>query len=452
MMALLLTAALAAPSVQVVKAPLPVWDVDARDLNGDGLLEVIAICADPDSIEKQIAVFSADPPNGRYGAAPAATLVIEERSSTAFFAEVDGAAPSELIVANAGGATVYSYTASGFLRGETVSFSSLFPGVANEPVILEKSAMDLDGDGVDEWLIPTPDGYSIRHATNELAAIRSDVVSSMRDGASTIITHRLPQIHAYDLPDQPQKALAFLSDEYADFAHGPNWAAQQRFKIPLTLEENWDAQPQMEDIDANGLPDLVVTQTQGTVNVKVLTQIYLATAPFTYPAAPSASFSANGSFATPMFVDVDGNEKKDLVLVKVPYGLKMFANLFLRRKVNIQAEVHLFRDGGYPQTANFVSYITLDAPEGKQKIAYTMGDFTGDGRMDAAFGMGANHFAIHDGGPDRFLSEKPWQTIDVPTFGEARTHNLNAGAAEEIVLFHPDGGSQAQQIEIIFFD
>jgi hypothetical protein len=439
------------PVTYVLKTELNTWDVEARDLNGDGNLEIIALTCDEKSfpLKKQLELFI---PNeaGTYPSAPNAKLALDSKVGVCLFAQVDKQAPPELVAADSFGAKVFSFRNNRFEQTSEPVFASLLPTGAKEPVFYKTGAVDLDGDGRDEWLIPVPSAYSVRTPEGELAVIPCDVSSNLRDGTNLYISHRLPQLTAFSVPGEPRKSLTFLSDEFADFAHGDHWSQHSRFKIPLNLEGNWDSQAIMKDVDNNGLPDLLVTQTKGTLNVTVLTQVYLASAPYTYSEKPTAAYSVTGSFASPLLVDVDGDKNEDLVFIKVPYGLKLFTNFLLRHKVNVVAEVHLFSNGGFRQEPDYESNLTIDAPEGRQKVAYTLGDFTGDGRKDAAFGMGKEKMAIYVGSPGQFLDSKPAVQLDIPAFGEARTHRLNKNQADDIVLFHP-AGQDGKRIEVVVF-
>ncbi|MEA3366270.1 MAG: VCBS repeat-containing protein, partial [Candidatus Hydrogenedentes bacterium] len=211
-----------------------------------------------------------------------------------------------------------------------------------------------------------------------------------------------------------------------------------------------EASAQMKDIDGNGFPDLVVTQTKGGVNMSVVTHIYIASAPFTYPDEPSAIFSVKGAVASPFLIDVDGDDKLDILFIKVPFGIKTFINLFLRKKVSVEVDVFLFNGYTYNAKPEFSTNVTIDAPEEREHPAHTMADFNGDGRIDVLFGSGTDEVVIHTGETRRFISHKPWVTLPFTPFGEARSYDLNANDAKDIVIFHP-GGKNATKIEVAVF-
>jgi hypothetical protein len=449
----LIVALLAQPEAKpfVLQTEMSIWDVAVQDLNQDGQADIVALCCDDKSfpLRKQIAVFLADPAGG-YPGQPSFQYVLEPRVGGAFFAEADGRPPKELVLTDSGGATVCAYTGATFEAVLQSQFGSLLPSGLREPLFLENAAVYLDGDGVEEWLVPVSEGYAVRSPQGLLCTVPCDVVSGMRGGSSLSISHKLPSYHVFPMEGGSQKGLAFLSDEFVDFAYGPNWRERKRLKIPLNLEDDWEAASQMKDIDGNGLPDLVVTQMRGTANLKMQTQVYLASAPLVYPEQPTATFHADGSIASPLLVDINKDGKLDLLFINIPFGIKFFINFFITRKVGVQVDVYVFNGTGFSAKPDFRGSVSLEAPEGRQRIAYTMGDFTGDGRMDAAFAEGATRLAVHVGTPSRFIASRPWLVLDLPAFGSARTYDLNRNASDDIVIFHPHSENK-QRIEVVVF-
>ncbi|MDQ1258125.1 MAG: repeat-containing protein [Candidatus Hydrogenedentes bacterium] len=441
----------AEPAHYVLNEDVSIWDVAAVDVNGDGLADVFALCCDEksDPLRKYVAVHLAEA-SGAYPAKPSCILKLDPSVGGAFFAETDGAAPKELVAANAEGATVYAFRNGAFETAGQSAFTSLFPSGSQEPLFLKKTAVDLDGDGIDEWLIPAASSYEVRNLGGLVARAGCDVVSEIHGENNLYIAHRLPAYHTFTLEGEAQKGLAFLSDEFADFAHGPGWAEHKRFRIPVDLDEKWEASSKMDDIDGNGFPDLVVNQTRGTVNLQVLTQVYLSSAPFTYPETPTARYEAKGAVTSPELVDVNGDKMLDLMFVRIPFGVTTIVNYFVRGKLTVHVDVHVFDGKTFPEEPTFHTKLSLDAPEGRERVAYTTGDYNGDGRLDVAFGAGADEIDVLTGSPERFISSRPWVTIELPAFGDARTYDLNANKQDDIVLYHPTGDNR-KRIEVIVF-
>lgn len=429
-----------------------VWDVVSADLNGDGVDDLMAYCSDPnsDAPQKHIAVFMGQP-DGSYPAVPSLTLPLPATNGAAFIAEFDGEPPVEFVAADQSAAQVYRLMDGAFRPIQEVKFDSLFPTSSREPLFLRDVAHDVDGDGIDEWLIPVPSGYAIFRKGTQVASVPAPIESETRlYSTNYMVVHRLPAVRAFDVAGQEQQGLAFLNETHADFSYGADWKQHRRYHIPQRLEEDWDSSTDLRDINGDGIPDLLVQQTSGTVNLEVLTQIYLARGLFEYPDTPDDEFRTKGSFTTSALRDVNGDGRLDLIFLNVPLGFKNILNYFFRNKVEVKVDVHLFEDGNFSKRASMSTGITVEAPEGRERVAYSMGDFAGDGKVDAAIGVSADKLAFYRSDKEDFLASRPWLTIKMPTFGVARSGDLNGDGKDDLVLFHPSGEYQ-KRIDVIVF-
>ncbi len=429
-----------------------IWDVAATDLNGDGKAEIFAFCCnkDKDPIEKSIAVFMAGA-DGSYPPTPTLRLNIAPEFSAFFFAEVDGKPPLELVAVDAEEAVVYQFRNDQFVELGRSKFNSLFPYRSKEPFFLKHAAEDLDGDGISEWIVPQPAGYELRHMDKPIGFISCDVFSEMSSEGSAYITHRLPATHFFKMEDEKNKAVGFLSDEYADFAFGQDWHKHNRFKIPVRVKDKWDAGANMEDVNGDGIPDLIITQTKGTINMKATTDVYMARGLFSYPDKPDAEFQVSGALMNPLVRDVNGDGMKDIVLLSIPMSAWNMVNFFVRGKVSVKAEVFLFQNGAYSQKPAFAEHFLLETPDGREHAAYAFGDFNGDGHLDVAYSTTADTLAVYTGTENRLVSSKPWATFNLPAFGKAHEMKLDANKkSEDIVLNHP-GGNNTKRVDVIVF-
>ncbi len=441
----------AEPQVSVLETTLNVWDVASSDINGDGLTDILALCSDEDSdpLKKEIAVFLATAA-GKFPAKPDLSFALAPESGTVLLSEVDGTPGKEIVVTRATGAQVFRFSGGRMTLLSETNWASLLPSHSKEPLFLPNAAMDLDGDGIDEWVIPGLESYEIWRASGVVRALQADVVSELQPYANPEISTRLPAILPFDQEGLPNKGLAFLSNRNADFAYGADWSEHMRYRIPLQIDDQWDSTARMVDINNDGFPDLIVTQTKGTVKLKVVTQVYVATKPLTYPEKPTATFEMNGALTSPYLADVDGDEQMDLVMVHIPFGVGAFVNFFVRNKLSVKAEVYLFDGETYPQEPNYKNGLTLEAPDGRDQVAFAMGDFNGDKRLDVAFAADTDQFVFHEGAGNDFVRSRPFAKLAIPAFGVARKHDLNGNEKDDVILHHPSGETRTR-IEVIVF-
>lgn len=447
----LLAIAATPPVTYVLKVPVDAWDVTRGDLNGDGLTDIVVYGsnATAETPEKELLVYLAET-GGRFPSVPSLRHELDPSNGTAFVCEFDGRLPEEIVEAGQSGATILRLVDGSLDVVDRVEFNSLLPGRTREPVFARDLPHDLDGDGADEWLIPTPLGVSIYSQGRIRAEIPAPISSEFREYGLRTIMHRLPAVTSFALPEEPNHALALLGERYADFSYGYEWTEHVRYPLAIHNEENWDASAEFKDINADGYPDLIVTQTSGTVNLEVLTQIYLAQGPFKYPETPDSKFETKGSFTTVELADVDGDGKSDLVLVRISLGVRNIINYFLRKRVSIEVAVHYFRSDGFAQRADESTSITIDAPDGREQSAYATGDFDGDGRLDVMIGTGEENLVFYQGAQSAFLSSRPWITLEIPTFGVARIADLNGNEADDVILHHPNGAHK-RRVDLLVF-
>lgn len=441
----------AAPQTFVLELPLPARDFASEDVNQDGLADIFVLCAEidgPDPRKVLAAFVSAD---GRYPATPSFLLELPKSSGALFWSETDGVPPRELAVTDGSGAQIYEYRDGALAPTRRVAFASLLPTASRRPVFFKEIAADVTGDGRDEWLIPVNQAIEVRSGSEVLAVIPSDVHSELERGFDHRITHYLPRVRPFSLPGGGQQAIAMLNGDWVDFAHGPGWRQRERYAVPLRDSAEWKTRVVMDDINGDGLPDFMITQSKGTVSIEMVTEIIIASAPFTYPATPTNTFTTTNVLTAPSLVDVNGDGKLDLVNLRVPFGVKTIMNFFMRKRMTLNVDVHLFEDGRFAREPQYRTQLTVDAVADRSELAYAMGDMTGDGWMDAAFGADENQIVVHSGSDDpALLPKRPIHTFDMPGYGTAQTVDLDGSPGIDVVILHA-ANPHRRRVDVILF-
>jgi hypothetical protein len=241
-----------------------------------------------------------------------------------------------------------------------------------------------------------------------------------------------------------------LSERKVDWYWGKEWEEHGEFQIPLRLKENWEARTKLADVNGDVHPDVMVTQTKGTIDLSTMIQIYISDKSLRYDSIPTFQTTFKGGVATPALYDVDGDDDLDLVIINIPFSFKNIANFFLRKKMSVRIDVHFFENNSFSKKANYKQYFTLDAPDGQERIGYALGDFSGDGRTDVAISQGRNLISIYLGEKSRLLSSKPQYRFKLPAFGVLTTEDINLSAGEDLLLFH-SVGKHNKRIDVICF-
>jgi len=428
-----------------------VCDVTVHDVNDDGRRDIVALCSEDESepAKRFAAVFSADPA-GKYPRRPSCTMVLPATSSAMFMSETDGVPPAELVAAGADGATVYRCQGNSVTAVGEVAFASLLPSATRNPIFFNNASVDLDGDGIHEWLIPVSSGYDLFQSGKLLQTLRGHVHSQMWQEEELRIVYHLPALDTFAVPQRSERAVVLLGSRFADFFHGDGWTEHVRVEVPVQAEQEWQVEVALADVSGDGLPDLVSTQTQGSVNMRTVTKVFLADEAFSFSSEPLAALEARGALAQPFLEDVDGDGRRDIVVIRIPFGVKTFINLFVRRKLSPELDVHFYRNGRISEKPDFSQALTLQVPEDREQLAYVMGDFSVDERLDLAISAGPECLAVYAGSTTRFLSSKPWQTVNVPAMGVAREYDVDQQGGQDVIIFHP-AGQNRKRIEVVLF-
>ncbi len=445
---------LSASDIQLhtLKVEDDIWDITAQDITGNGSTDLLLLTCDRDSdpLRKQLHLFQGNSA-GQFNATADFTLHLTPEASALFLVQLDENTPHAVLAGDNLGFQMYQFDVDSLVEKDYLPIESIIPANAREPVFLTDNVRDWTGDGQEEWLLPQANGYSLHRKTEQAGFITCEVISQIRQSGHTTIYHRLPDYVLFDIPETPNPALAFILSEEIEFAYGVDWKQRHRIRIPGNHREHYRSFTSLKDINNNGLPDLIVTEMKGTVSMESTTNIYLAQEPFVYLATPSTSIYSRGAVAAPYFHDLDGNGTLDALVVSMSFGPRNIMNYFFRKRVSVDVETYRFKDNRFEDRPAHSISLSMDAPEGRGRVAYTMGDFNGDGHLDVAYALSADTLAIHLGEADGIISNRPWKTVTLPTtMGDVYTYDLTGNGGEDIVLFHPDS-TYSKQVHVITF-
>jgi hypothetical protein len=376
--------------------------------------------------------------DGGFDTNPTFVLPLAVDTGAFFLSNTDGVSPRELVISSDNGVEVLEFRDNAFSLRSTHTFHSLLPSRSRTPSFVQELSVDMNGDGVDEWLVPIPTGIQVRRGDTVFAELPCEVSSELRTGENISIRHGLPRIIPFDEPGTDRKGLAFVDNEIIEFAYGDNWAQRATVKVPSEDRDEWRVQATLAELGKGGYPDLMINQVKGTINLQVVNTLYQAEGPGVYPAAPTAVYSARGALASAMVRDVNGDGMNDLLVFNIPFGIRAITSYFMLRNITVGVQVYHYRDGGIPSVPDVEQRLTIKAPERLEQAAYTLGDFNGDGLLDAALGSGEDALHVHLGEPGRFVAPKASAVIEVPVVGKApEPVDITGNGNEDIIIFHP---------------
>ncbi len=287
--------------------------VTAADINGDGRPDLIEVDQGGDTVS--VLLNTTAPGAATPSFATRQTFAVGGQPSSLTVADVNGDGLPDLIVANESGNTVSVLLNTTAPGATTASFApqQTFP-VGSLPFSV--TAADVNGDGLPDLIVAnagsntvsvllnttTPGATTSTFATQQTFATGND--------PSSVIARDINGDGKPDLivANANSNTVSVLLNTTAPGATSPSFATQQTFatgNTPFSVT--------MADVNADGLPDLIVANasTDNTVSVLLNT---------TAPGATTPSFATQQTFTTgsgPFSVttaDVNGDGKPDLVV------------------------------------------------------------------------------------------------------------------------------------------
>jgi hypothetical protein len=366
---LVLIAWFAARGLQADDRPLPlrVWTfrlggtelgLEVADLDADGRQDLaIAHMTSTVGLERTVSTFLHAASTGqRFAQAPSWTVAVPA-DACAFLAgdfsprpggELLFLCPSRLVLAQGHGDLV-----------ELAQLRGFFDYPENGGLPVWDLAPDLDGDGLPEVLVPTKEGYELYGRTKDTElALRSTlaVPAVTRFGPAfesqllnrfLTATTRLRRLVVADVDGDRRKDLVAYRDKgLARFLQRPDGTfpprpdAEEPLKVVQESEQPGQEAKEgseafanvrlgLEDVDMDGLADLIATRTLGEIGMfETLRtqQVVFRGRPGGFDEErPVVLINVKGVSADPVFVDWNGDGKKDLILSS--YRMDLLTNV-----------------------------------------------------------------------------------------------------------------------------
>jgi len=424
-------------------------DVIVEDINHDNKKDLIVFSSEEDGYEKKIIIFYQQSETPKFNEKFSFSFQIKEPCSVIFITKI-GNEHNCLVIANSENLCLYRFKDNEMVLERTVTYPNAFSYNAKEPVVMRDMSYDLDNDGTDEWFIPTPRGVTIFKNFTPLSEIDFHIFHEIYSGNNMTLFYQFPVIYPLKKSQENPKPVAFLGDKEIVFAYGENWKLTKTIKIDRKNPEKWDSTYRLGDINNDGFPDILFTETQGTINLRTTLYIYISEGEYQYPANPQFEYTIKGAVSLPIMKDINNNNKDDLILFNIPLGLTNFINFFLRGKMSVETKVFLSDSNSLPLKPDYQTTMTMDAPDGKDQIAYAIDDFSGDGILDIAYGQSHNTIQINIGLQEGNLKTKQWTKVNIPAFGIIRTSYINDNKSKDIIIYRPTGENK-ERVDIILF-
>jgi hypothetical protein len=347
--------------------------------------------------------------------------------------------------------------------------------------------MDLSGDGLDDLVVPLPDGYRIYFQTapgvfGKTATLESDLEPPSARALSAanfatapeispvqfVSTSELPRLEIVDINGdglsdlvliRKDKVTYYLQKERGVFPSQRPYRVT--YEIPTLREEAKKdsvnvAMIRFVDINADKLADLVVTKIEGQLglfeSIKTSIYIHLGTGKGNFNA--DKRIMIDGVSIDPEFIDMNGDGKLDVMTSRLRTDLlKQAASAVFFGDLAITYEVFQFDpaknefipDPVYEKQI-FVRKGDLEKTgAGAVPLVFIRGDLTGDGRPDMiVIDPKSSQLLIHPGrskntgsGPRIDFDPTPHYSIKLDQHPRGlQLMDLNADGINDIVLYY----------------
>lgn len=445
-----------APSGRAVAAEL-------GDFDGDGraeLLTVIVRSMAPD--ETRTLQIHAVEPDGRLSAAPTWSAPLPPGVATYDVADLDGAPGLELLLLDRNGVRVLSQAGPGaswrripvpagptiavrpdergldrlrLVRSELGARRLLVPGLGEAWVLEADGTLvaRLEVGGRANFLVPVRPGPAIGENEIELYFDVPTLQTVDVDGdgrADVVATNR----HALRIHRQRPDG---------SFATAPDREIPLRL-IPLDdhVRNTGSVRSELRDLNGDGRADLLVSHTSGGfLRAANRTRIHLNRDGGFDLERPDQVFERSGGVAADELVDLDGDGRPEWLRVFLRFGLLQMAELFVQRRVDLDATIHRpGQDGRFEEAPSIERRVTLPfdfetlRPRGFPPTVST--DWNGDGHRDWISSGGGTSVEVSLGGPEwRFARTDARQALD--TVGRLRAGDLDGDGLPDFVLYDP---------------
>jgi hypothetical protein len=435
---------------------------DLADVDGDGSKDLILVTFEglPPAQRRMIRVYPQSPAGG-FAETPTVSAALPEWSAVYDIGDITEAPGEELILLRPDHATILSLAGGKpqyrdyELAGPTTlgaandergfeRFRLVYDEFDDRPWILVPqfgavSALSADGDLLASMKVGRRANYYVASG-NELLSIESDIQ----------IYFDAPKISTGDIDgDGYADILSATRHELRVFLRDPTGAFPDdaSYSVPLGLIDDADYQrgtgsvvTSARDIDADGRLDLMISHIEGSmVSTATTTRIYFNRGDGWDLTEPDDEFSVEGSVTSNLLMNIDRDDRLELVRIQVKFSVLEIVELLLTREIDTQIQIHRLQDDGRfgekPWSRKKIGTgISFDTFRPKGFMPRAGLDLNADGLMDfisSANGDGIEVFLGGDEGPfDRRTALQK-----MPTAGSIHVDDINDDGMADFILY-----------------
>ncbi len=459
------------------------------DFNGDGKLDILGVSINFDMNPPERWLSLHYQRNGEYGESPDVMLPVGDNACALVIGDFLPGGGTEIGFLAEDGVYVYPWENGRPAEKpiKLIHVRTFFRTPSVKQLPLWQWKMDLSGDGLDDIVVPLPDGYRIYFQTapgvfGKTATLESDLAATIPKTIAVsnyaanpevspsqfVSVSELPRLEIVDINGDGLSDLVLIRKEQVTYylqekagVFPSTRKSRVTYEIPsLRGEAKKDninlALVKFVDINGDKIADLVVTKIEGQLGLfeSIKTSIYIHLGTGRGNFIPGQIISIDGVSIDPEFIDMNGDGKLDVVTSRLRTDLfKQAANAAIFGDVAITYEVFQFdsaqnlylKDPVYDKQILVARKDLEKTGAGAVPLLFIRGDVTGDGRPDMiAIDPKTNELNIHPGreknagaGPRIDFDGTAHYSIKIDRHPKAlQLMDINGDGISDIILYY----------------
>jgi hypothetical protein len=363
--------------------------------------------------------------------------------------------------------------------------SSMFSGRSWGSSPLLEMFIDINGDGLDDFLMPNFDGWAV--ALQQENGFQQPQLVGPRPNMSfrettRYVAYRAEEAFLIDENNDGRNDIAFWQDGYFE-VHRQSKLGQFS-KVPVNLDVNLKdmlsgyAQisigegakndnsknrllDEIVDINNDGISDLIVKRikAEGIFGWESEYEIYLGAVNknnlLEFTKSPSSTIRTDGFQFDNERLDISGDGNQEFLVTSVDISISAVIRALITRSVSVDVSVYKMINGKFPAKPSTRKTISarFNFSSGDLFIPAVLGaDVTGDGQKDLLVQKSDTTLLVYPGqqGQTMFTKKAIKLSLALP---DSRTgfmvHDVDHDGRDELILIHDDDGRAA--ISVVSF-
>jgi hypothetical protein len=418
--------------------------------------------------------------------------VVRQLDEKVIFLDVAATVGREMLVVFYAGYAVELDPVDGATK-PLIEFSSIYNGPVDQQLPKLDLARDLNGDGLDDFIIPGFQGYEVY--IQQIDGSFGDQIALSAPAIMDISYRQNPwyqvrKIYHTDVTNDGRADLSLWVDDeflvYRQLLNGSFSDVPISFSPPILFdaegyegvsmrmggEDQSDAQKkalfQLKDFTGDGIPEIVTlsVKSQGVLKKSTTYEIHKGVKPISelglpwvpsFLAEPGSKIRSRGIQFDLEEKDLNNDGQLDIIVSSVEIGLGKIVRALITGSIAINLDFYQMADGEYPERPNLEREVTATFNMSSGDLflpTVLISDITGDGQEDLVVQNGGDTLEIYEGvGSGLLFARKATKmTVEMPRDPDlVESIDLNADGKQDLVIrLEPKEGSKiAHRLKIL---